>query len=89
MKPHSLDRYLLAHFGGGGGNTIAQQPVPANAPPVTSTDAEVVQAQQDVLRQQLMKKGIKSTVHAGDFGSIGGGAGPGPGMMAPQPTTWK
>lgn len=60
-------------FGGGGsGNDAAQQvaatSVPVAAPPVTPSSAEVVQAQQDMRRQALKKRGFSKTVMAGDTG---------------------
>ncbi len=56
---------------GGGGNQGAQQianaPAAAAVPPVTSTSADVVQAQQDMRRQSLRKRGfVASTMFAGD-----------------------
>ncbi len=58
---------------GGGGNTGAQQiasaPTPAAIPPITTTNAEVVQAQNDLRRQSLQKRGFgRNTILAGDSG---------------------
>lgn len=60
---------------GGGGSSqpspaqqIAAAPVPAAAPPVTAAAAEVVQAQQDLRRQALKKRGFSKTILAGDTG---------------------
>lgn len=58
---------------GSGGTTtpaaIAQAPAPLATPPVTTTNSEVVQAQNDLRRQSLRKKGFgRSTIFAGDTG---------------------
>lgn len=57
-------------FLGGGGSPAATEiesaPVPAPAPPVTTSNAEVVAAEQQVASQNLMKKSIKGTILAGD-----------------------
>ena len=67
-------------FGGGGGaQQVAAAPTPTPAPPVTSSQAEVIQAEHDVAQQNLMKKSIKNTVYAGDTGGFKG-----PGAVAPQ-----
>lgn len=59
-------------FGGGGSTNasspISQAPAPAAIPPVTSTNAEVVQAQNDLRRQSLRKRGFSKTILAGDTG---------------------
>lgn len=54
-------------------------PVPAAAAPATAGAAEVIQAQQDVRRQALKKKGFSKTVFAGDSGGwFGSNTTPGP-----------
>ena len=72
---------------GGGGSAPAQQiqslPVPTPAPPVTGSSAEVVQAQQDLAQQNLMKKSIKKTIFAGDT-AFQPGQGGSPGNMGPN-----
>lgn len=79
-------------FGGGGpGAQPAQQiqslPVPTPAPPVTGSAAEVVQAQQDLAQQNLMKKSIKKTIFAGDTAFQPGQAGsPGNAMQGASPS---
>lgn len=59
-------------FKGGGGPSPAQQiasaPVPIPAPPVTNAAPEVMQAQQNEARANLLRKSIKSTIFAGDTG---------------------
>ena len=57
-------------FGGGGSGAsqVAATPVPVASPPVTTSNAEVVQAQQDLRRQALKKRGFTSTIKAGDTG---------------------
>jgi hypothetical protein len=57
--------------GGGGGQTaqmIASAPVPTPAPPVTSNNASVQQAEQDMAQQNLLQKSVKKTILAGDTG---------------------
>jgi hypothetical protein len=77
---HQLTRFEK----GGGGNLIAQAPVPAPAPPVTMAANEVVQAAQDLKQQELLRKSIKKTVFAGDTGGWGGNPmKPGPVGMIP------
>ena len=66
-------------FGGGGGNQAQQiesAPVPTPAPPVTANSAEVLQAEQDVAQQNLLKKSVKKTILAGDTGGWKTGASP-------------
>ena len=41
---------------------------PAVAPPITAANAEVMQAQQDLIQREMLKKSIKKTVLAGDTG---------------------
>ena len=77
---------------GGGSNTASQiqsAPIPTPAPPVTTTQSEVVQAQMDTAQSNLMKKTLKKTVFAGDTGGyqLNTNAG-GDGQMA-QPTSYK
>ncbi len=58
-------------YGGGGStaaNAVKQAPAPAVAPPVTATNSEVIQAQNDMRRQSLRKRGFSKTVFAGDTG---------------------
>lgn len=92
IRHQLLQRNMFSGGGGGGGATeIEQAPTPADSPPVTSSSPEVVQANQDVLRQSLMMKGVKSTTHAGDTGNYlpgqGGGA-PGSGLP-PMPMSFR
>ena len=75
MKPFTLDRFWdfphAKRYGGGGGDgaqQIASAPIPTASPPVTETSPEVVQAQQDLRRQALKKKGFSQTIFAGDDG---------------------
>lgn len=50
---------------------VDQAPAVADpAPPVTPAAADVVQAGIDLRRQQLGKKGIRSTIEAGDNGGF-------------------
>lgn len=73
---------------GGGGQTGAQQvaaaPVPGVTPPVTSTNAEVVQVQNDLRRQSLRKRGFAKTILAGETGGWAPSATPNP--STPKPT---
>jgi hypothetical protein len=54
--------------------------VPLPASPITSANAEVVQAEHDYARAQLAKKSVKSSVYAGE---TGGYRGPKMGMLGP------
>ncbi len=47
---------------------INAAPTPVAAPPATATSTEVVQAQNDVRRQALKRRGFSKTVFAGDTG---------------------
>ena len=49
---------------------IESAPVPTPAPPVTSDAPEVIQAQQDLAQQNLLKKSVKKTMLAGDTGGF-------------------
>jgi len=42
------------------------------APPVTMSNIDVVNAGQDQLRQEMLKKSIKKTIYAGDTGGYKG-----------------
>ena len=67
----SLFELTLFHKGGGGpspAQQIAQAPTPLPAPPVTSSDPSVIQAEHDLAQQNLLKKSVKKTVLAGDTG---------------------
>lgn len=61
-------------MGGGGAPPQAQAiqsaPVPTPAPPVTASSAEVIQAEHDMVQQNLLKKSIKQTIRAGDTGGF-------------------
>jgi hypothetical protein len=74
---------------GGGQPAAAIQaaPTPVAAPPVTTSSAEVIQAQQDIAQQNLMKKSIKKTVFAGDTGGYKGM--PATPAGGPSPTSAK
>ena len=73
MSPSSLtNNFPLAAFrylgGGSGASAVQSAPVPLPAPPVTSTNQAVVQAEQDMARSNLMKKTVQKTMLAGDTG---------------------
>lgn len=53
---------------GGTTSPISQAPAPTVAPPVTTTNAEVVQAQNDLRRLSLRQRGFAKTTLAGDTG---------------------
>lgn len=76
-------------MGSGGQPQAAQQiasaPVPTPAPPVTASSAEVIQAEHDMVQQNLLKKSIKQTIRAGDSGGFNP-AGPNP-ANSPNPVT--
>ena len=59
---------------------IAKTPVPVIGAPITPASAEVIQAQQDLRRQNLKKKGFASAIFAGDTGGWF------PGNQTPSPT---
>jgi hypothetical protein len=58
--------------GGSPAQAIQAAPTPVTAPPVTTSSAEVIQAQQDYAQQNMMKKSIKKTIMAGDTGGYKG-----------------
>ena len=60
--------------------SVASTPIPATSPPVTPSSADVVQAQQDLRRQALKKKGFAQTYKAGDTGGYY------PGNLTASPT---
>lgn len=51
-----------------GGKPPKPTPPPAPIPPVTETNADVMQASQDARTQALRKKGLNSTLLAGETG---------------------
>lgn len=53
---------------------------------MTGSSAEVIQAEQDMAQQNLLKKSVKKTIFAGDTGSYKPGQGGAPGLPV-QPTT--
>jgi hypothetical protein len=76
-------------FKSGGGNSQAQQiqsaPVPTPAPPVTANAAEVIQAENDFAKENLLKKSVKKTIFAGDTGGFMPGGGNMQGNAPGQP----
>lgn len=72
MRAHSFWPPHAFRFKGGGGNQQAQQiqsaPVPIAAPPVTRTSADVLRAESEVAKENLLKKSVKKTIYAGDTG---------------------
>lgn len=56
-------------------DAVTSEPVPTPQAPVSSAAADVIAAQQDFAKQNLMKKSVKKTIYAGDTG----------GFKAPQP----
>jgi enolase len=70
--PSFLLKAVYRYMGGGGGQAqqINQAPVATPAPPVTQNSAEVVQATQDTMRQDMLKKSVKKTIFAGDTGGF-------------------
>lgn len=55
-----------------GGGTPNIPKAPQAAPPVTESRKEVQQASSDVAQQELMKRSIRKTIHAGDTGGYKG-----------------
>lgn len=78
-------------FLGGGGPQQPAAPAPVPAPPVTTNAPEVIQAEQDLAQQNLIKKSVKNTIYAGD--TPYNPAGPAPAPNAPGagagPTTYR
>jgi len=71
QSPAFWPRHAFAFKGGGGSapaQAIASAPVPLPAPPVTRTSADVLQAESEVAKENLLKKSIKKTIFAGDTG---------------------
>ncbi len=64
-------------MGGLFGSTPNLPPAIAPAPPVTTSNKEVVQAGQEAMQQEMMKKSIRKTIYAGDTGGAGAGGGAG------------
>lgn len=56
---------------------------------MTSTNAEVIQAQQDFAQQNLLKKSLKNTIMAGDTGGFSPGMPGSPGSGPLTPKTFK
>lgn len=81
LKPFSPGSAKELVSGGGisAASGIASAPVPVPAPPISAAAAEVINAQQDVAKQNLIKKSVKKTVFAGDTGAYAHGAMSGPG----------
>lgn len=70
-----LGKNLLPNSSGGpfksdGSSTspVDAAPIPTPMAPVTSATAEVIAAQEDLAKQNLMKKSVKNTIYAGDTG---------------------
>lgn len=79
-------------LGGGGASSasqgIASVPVPTPAPPVTSDNPAVIQAEMDLAQQNLIKKSVAKTILAGDTGGYQPGAANAAGQ-AQSPTSYK
>lgn len=78
--------------GGGGSNSTATAidslPVPLPSKPITSANPEVVQAESDFARANLLKKSIKKTIQAGDTGGFNPGL-PNPAGGKSFPSSYK
>jgi len=72
---------LFTNNGNNAASAIDSAPVPVPAPPVTADSAEVLAAQKDLARQNLLKKSVKKTIFAGDTSTNMGG--PGSPMLPP------
>jgi hypothetical protein len=90
MKQRPLRRQLEQQQQGGSSSSpaIASAPTPTPAPPVSSTNQQVVQAELDTARQNLMKKSIKNTIYAGDTAYKAGEVGS-PGNPGSGPSSYK
>lgn len=87
LRSQPLQQQMM---GGGGGQAqqIASAPVPTPAPPVTSDNPAVIQAEMDLAQQNLIKKSVKKTILAGDTGAYNPNATNAPGQ-ASQPASYK
>ena len=68
--PLNLTNKASAPGGASAADNISAAPVPVPAPPVTGAAAEVIAAQQDIARQNLLKKSVRKTIFAGDSGGF-------------------
>ena len=71
--------FAVCRLGGGGSSGAAatqSAPVPTPAPPVTADNQSVIAAEQDMARQNLIKKSVKNTILAGDTGGYVAGNNP-------------
>lgn len=59
----------------GGGGAPKQAPIPPPIPPVSQTGADVAQAQDDARIQAAKRKGVQSTILAGETGGTTGTSG--------------
>lgn len=78
MRPqisHLLNRVTYRFMGFGGGGAPKQPAIPPPIPPVTSTNADVQQAQTDTRVQAARRKGLQSTILAGETGGTAGTSG--------------
>ena len=74
--------------GGSGASAIESAPVPTPAPPVTADNPAVIQAEQDLAQQNLIKKSVAKTILAGDTGGYQPGAANAAGQ-AQSPTSYR
>ena len=79
---------FLGGGAGSGASAIASAPVPTPAPPVTADNPAVIQAEQDLAQQNLIKKSVAKTILAGDTGGYQPGAANAAGQ-AQSPTSYK
>lgn len=63
-------------------NAIDSLPVPVPQPPITAANPEVLAAQSDFEKANLLKKSVKNTILAGDTGGFFKGEGGYPGSPA-------
>ena len=72
--PDFIPRHAKRYFGSPATPTIAAQPIPTPAPPVTSDSQQVLQAQQALQNQLGQQKTVKKTIFAGDVAYSPAGA---------------
>lgn len=89
MKWHSQLEQQQQGGGGSGASAVESAPVPTPAPPVTATNEEVIQAEQDTAQQNLIKKSVKKTIFAGDTGGYKPGMAGSPGAPGAAATSFK
>lgn len=66
----NLEQMTQFHKGGGGGGAPASQTITSSPPPPTTQSVEVQMAQRDAAKQAAKRKGLQSTILAGETGGF-------------------